>query len=59
MCVTVLCVRLGLLQYFADLYHLVESLGSEEARARVQAAPCTFVNCLHTLFTATRLLSYS
>ncbi|XP_043220818.1 dynein axonemal intermediate chain 7-like isoform X3 [Amphibalanus amphitrite] len=45
--------------YFADLYHLVEALGSEEARARLEAAPCTFVNCLHTLFTATRLLSYS
>ena len=46
-------------QYLADLYHLVECLGSEEARARMEAAPCTFVDCLHTLFTATRLLSYS
>ncbi|XP_037070537.1 dynein intermediate chain CFAP94, axonemal-like [Pollicipes pollicipes] len=45
--------------YFADLYHLVEGLGSQEARARLEAAPCTFVDCLHTLFTSTRLLSYS
>lgn len=45
--------------FFADLLHLVDTLGSTEARACIAASSLEFTDCVFSILSSLRLLSYS